>query len=256
MQQQNTTMRIRYLSDLHTEFYDLLALNRLLMRIKPSKDEVCVCAGDIGSIVHSRKNYDITLSYLSKQFKQVFVINGNHEYYNGDNKTMEQVNALMKTYFEEKSFANVQWLNNTTYKYEDVTFIGTTLWTHVQPETPEINDTRYIPGLTRDIYNNNHQVCKEWLRSLIPLPSKSVIITHHMPSPQLVAPKYRDAKINSWFHCNMEKFIENNKNSIACWIYGHTHTASEQHISGVPMLCNPHGYPGENVWTETKIDIY
>lgn len=41
-------MRIRYLSDLHTEFHDLLSLNRLLMRIKPSKDEVCVCAGDMG----------------------------------------------------------------------------------------------------------------------------------------------------------------------------------------------------------------
>jgi predicted phosphodiesterase len=54
----------------------------------------------------------------------------------------------------------------------------------------------------------------------------------------------------------MEKFIENNKNNIACWIYGHTHIASEQHISGVPMLCNPHGYPGENKYMETKIDIY
>lgn len=247
-------MRIRYLSDLHTEFYNLVSLNsKLLMRLKSSKDEVCVCAGDIGSIIHSRKNYDITMTYLSKQFKQVFVINGNHEYYNSE-KTMEQVDAEMAAYFEEKAFPNVQWLNNRAYTYEGVTFIGTTLWTHVSPSVPEINDTKCIPGLTRELYNGHHQRCREWLRAQVPLPPKSVIITHHMPSPQLVADKYQGAAINPWFHCNMEKFIENNKNNIACWIYGHTHTASETHISGVPMLCNPLGYPGENKWpSETSI---
>lgn len=238
-------MRIRYLSDLHTEFHDLLSLNRLLMRIKPSKDEVCVCAGDIGSIAHSRKNYDITVSYLSKQFKQVFVINGNHEYYNSD-KSIEQIDTEMAAYYESKAFPNVQWLNNRTFEYEGYTFIGTTLWTHVSEGTPDINDTRYIPQLYREVYNGHHQRCREWLRSLVPLPKKSVIITHHMPSPSLIAPKYKDAPINPWFACNMEKFIANNKDNIACWIYGHTHTASEQHLHGVPMLCNPYGYPGEN----------
>lgn len=215
-------MRIHYLSDLHTEFYNLLSLNRLLMQIKPAKDDICVCAGDIGSIHTSSKNYDITMTYLSKQFKQVFVINGNHEYYGG---TIDDTDAKMATYFESKAFSNVHWLNNRKVEYEGVTFIGTTLWTHVPPNTPNINDTNYIKGLTREIYNDHHQRCREWLRAQIPLSSKTVIITHHMPSPQLVAPKYQGCAINPWFYCNMEKFIENNKNNIACWIYGHTHTA-------------------------------
>jgi predicted phosphodiesterase len=33
---------------------------------------------------------------------------------------------------------------------------------------------------------------------------------------------------------------------IACWIYGHTHAPSVTSVYGVPMLCNPMGYPGEN----------
>jgi hypothetical protein len=40
---------------------------------------------------------------------------------------------------------------------------------------------------------------------------------------------------------------------IACWIYGHTHTASEQHIHGVPLLCN---HPKENkTWANKWIDL-
>lgn len=249
-------MRIRYFSDLHTEFHNLLSLNRILARIRPtSKDDVCVCAGDIGSItsLQSKRNYEITMNYLSKNFAKVFVINGNHEYYNGDNQTVEEVNEKMASYFH---WDNVHWLNNTTYKFNGINFIGTTLWTHVNPDVPHINDTKYIPDMTRERYNQYHQQCREWLRSQVPLTGKNVIITHHIPSPQLIAPKYANAAINPWFYCNMDKFIKNNKDHISCWIYGHTHTASEQHIEGVPMLCNPLGYPNENKhWAETWIDI-
>ena len=39
-------------------------------------------------------------------------------------------------------------------------------------------------------------------------------------------------------------------------VFGHTHTASEQHIHGVPLLCNPLGYPGENkTWANAWIDL-
>lgn len=67
-----------------------------------------------------------------------------------------------------------------------------------------------------------------------------------MPSEQFIAPKYRGSNINPWFYCNMEKFIERNGKNIYCWIYGHTHTPSKNTLYGVPMLCNPIGYPGEN----------
>ena len=175
------SMQIRYISDLHTEFYDLLSLSsKLLFRIKGNKEQVCVCAGDIGNLhtTRAKKNYDITMDYLSKNFKKVFVIPGNHEYYGGpsvggiedsttreqsslggiedsttreqsslggieDSTTREQsslggTDTLMRSYFDSKAFSNVTWLNNTTEEYEGVTFIGTTLWTHVPEGVPEI----------------------------------------------------------------------------------------------------------------------
>jgi hypothetical protein len=51
---------------------------------------------------------------------------------------------------------------------------------------------------------------------------------------------------NQWFYSNMDKFIENNKNKIKCWIYGHTHTPLDSIMHGIPFLCNPIGYPDEN----------
>ena len=52
---------------------------------------------------------------------------------------------------------------------------------------------------------------------------------------------------NQWFYCNMDELIETNGNKIKCWIYGHTHTPSNVIINGIPFLCNPIGYPNENV---------
>jgi len=49
----------------------------------------------------------------------------------------------------------------------------------------------------------------------------------------------------------MDELIERNRNKIKCWIYGHTHTPSNLTINSIPFLCNPIGYPNENV----KIDL-
>jgi hypothetical protein len=51
----------------------------------------------------------------------------------------------------------------------------------------------------------------------------------------------------------MDAFIETHNQKIASWIYGHTHTPNSTTIHGVPMLCNPIGYPNENPWRENII---
>jgi hypothetical protein len=51
---------------------------------------------------------------------------------------------------------------------------------------------------------------------------------------------------NQWFYCDMDDFIQRNKDKIKCWIYGHTHTPSNAIINEISFLCNPIGYPNEN----------
>jgi predicted phosphodiesterase len=99
-------------------------------------------------------------------------------------------------------------------------------------------------------YNQLNEECIEYLKgALAKLNTKVVVITHHMPSESLINSKYLEGELrnyNQWFYCDMDAFILEHKYPIACWIYGHTHTPSVSSVYGVPMLCNPMGYPGEN----------
>ena len=47
--------------------------------------------------------------------------------------------------------------------------------------------------------------------------------------------------------CDLDRLIDEKKDNIKCWIYGHTHTPSNVIINEIPFLCNPIGYPNENV---------
>jgi len=44
----------------------------------------------------------------------------------------------------------------------------------------------------------------------------------------------------------MDEIIKTNRDKIKCWIYGHTHTPSNNTIDEILFLCNLIGYPNEN----------
>ena len=61
-----------------------------------------------------------------------------------------------------------------------------------------------------------------------------ILITHHVPSNSLTDEKYKAPFLlpyNQWFCSDMDNFIENNKDNLKCWVYGHTHTPSVKYIN-------------------------
>jgi len=239
-------MKIRYFSDIHLEFIEPSKLELFLAKINPGHEETCVCAGDIGNPLHVNNHYDIFMKYVSTRFKKIFVIAGNHEYYQSA-ASITQVNMYLEDYF--KQFSNISFLNNSYELYEDHCFIGTTLWSHIANPQYIINDVRKIPNFDYTKYNKLNKLCIDFLSETLQKHINCVVITHHMPSESLVDPKYRTtemAQYNQWFYCNMDSMIEIYKTNIKCWIYGHTHTPNTKEINTVPFLCNPIGYPNEN----------
>jgi predicted phosphohydrolase len=242
-------MKIRYFSDLHLEFIKPNKLEKFIKKIpmdKDSIDEICILAGDIGNPYSS--NYDIFMKFISKNFKKSFVIAGNHEYYNKKKTIIETINFLNE-YFT--NFDNITFLNNSYENYENYCFIGTTLWSNITDPTCEINDVYAIPHFDYIQYNELNKISVNFLEETLQNNvSNCVIITHHVPSFSLINDKYKTLEIinyNQWFYCDMDDLIKTTKDKIKCWIYGHTHTPSNVIMNEIPFLCNPIGYPNENV---------
>jgi predicted phosphohydrolase len=232
---------IRYLSDLHLEFIKPEKIKNFIQLIKPAPEQICILAGDIGN-PHS-SNYDTFMKYIDKSFRRTFVIAGNHEYYS--TITMSETREHMNNYF--KKYDNISFLDNSSEVYDGRLFVGSTLWTKITKPAYQINDTTCIPEFDHIVYNREHATARAFLRDAIETSTiPVVVITHHVPSFDFMAEKYRGCPYNEWFYTNMNDFIYENRGRISGWFYGHTHSPWSGSLHGVPFYCNPIGYLREN----------
>jgi len=69
-------------------------------------------------------------------------------------------------------------------------------------------------------------------------------MTHHLPSYQLIDPKYKIFKeINCYFATNLDYLFGPH---IKYWLYGHTHQPNQTIINNIKLLVNPLGYKHES----------
>jgi len=242
-------MKIQYISDIHLELLFKNSIKNVNYLFKANA-EILVLAGDIGNPY--TKNYKTFLEYTNNNFNKIFLIAGNHEYYNNDvNETKEKIKEICS------NFQNISFLDNSYEDYQNYRFIGTTLWTHINKPAFVINDTKMIKNFTIPKYNKLHFEAKDFLELSLQECKKdnikSIIITHHLPFYELTHPNYQNSlyvNYRQWFNANLDQLIIDNKTSIAAWIYGHTHTASIQNHYDINFYCNPLGYMGENNWND------
>lgn len=229
-------MRIQYISDIHLEFLSEPK------RLSSEADILCL-AGDIG--YPSSPIYRQFLKHVSEQFLKVFLITGNHEYYRST--SMEHTDAKIREIIASEGLANISFLDNSFEDYKGVRFVGTTLWSKVDPTTEaRINDFYEIPGMTLPLYNELHSIAYEFLDSedVRESPLPVVVMTHHLPSYSLIDPKYaKYAKYNQFFASECSSLFSPN---IKAWIYGHTHSENYKVIDNIQFACNPVGYPLES----------
>lgn len=234
-------MKIQLLSDLHTEFMDYDEAMLLFEQIKTNAD-ILVLAGDIGN--PNIPNYQLFLSAVSNHYPKVFLVAGNHEYYGGTiDDTNEKIHQLCT------SFPNVTFLNNSMEVYAGHCWIGTTLWTDVDPSTRHlINDCHRIEGADMHTFRSLHSGARSFLEAtLTDCPTPCIVITHHLPSFQLIDDRYKNDPYNIWFASNLDDVLHKHQDRITYWFYGHTHLPKDAILHNVHMVCHPLGY--EHEWT-------
>ena len=230
-------MRIHVLSDLHIE----------IAAYQPHSVEcdVVVLAGDIGNQVRG-----IEWARHIWPDKIILYVPGNHEFYRRERtETLQQMRVVARE-------LGVHLLDNNEVVIAGVRFLGSTLWTDFNLFGEELkksamaegkkylNDFRLIgeryrvftPARSAQL----HKTSRKWLTAKLQqsFPGKTVVITHHLPSAQSVAERYKTILTSACFASNLDDLL----GASALWIHGHTHDSFDYVSHGTRVVCNPRGY--------------
>ena len=63
-----------------------------------------------------------------------------------------------------------------------------------------------------------------------------VVVTHHLPTFEVVAPHHKCSVLNSTFATVLRGLIADSR--IDAWIYGHSHTNIDSEENGTKVVCN------------------
>lgn len=226
-------MKIHLVSDLHLEMTK--DYPTYLLKVDCN---VLVLAGDIGAPFTTKyKNF---ISLCSNTFEHVILVAGNHEYYN-KKQSMDVINQKIEQIASAHS--NVYYLQQNVIILDGVRFVGCTLWSSPLNDIGLTNDFTRINGLSETKYKQLHYSDKLWLTNILSeeYNGKTIVVTHHVPSFQLLNSKYTDIIMNSYYASDLESLLE----KADYWFCGHTHNSINKIINKCNCIINPYGYPFE-----------
>lgn len=244
--------KFQLISDIHLEFGAITKISK--------HADYLILAGDIG--YPDQWLFKDFLTNVSKTFDKVFYVAGNHEYYQNWKKnknmkidTIDETNEKIKQIIKE-SGTNIYFLNNENYDIDDnLRIVGSTLWTMIGADSKPINDSYQIYSdnkilISDDYLRTAHKLNIKFIESEIFKANndnkKLVIVTHHLPSYQLILPKYKTlfySAYNSHFASDLDYLIID---PIKVWCAGHSHGFNHKIINGVNCYVNAYGYPTED----------
>ena len=268
-------MKIALASDLHLEFGTITFEN--------DGADVLILSGDIivANDLKERDAYNIKgasdrsnrfhvfFEDCCSKFKHVIYVMGNHEHYHGDFAKSLGIMRDNLGYLR-----NLHILEREYVTFDDVTFIGGTLWTdmnngdsltlyHIRTM---MNDFRIVKNSNRVVNFRDtegkfhtrearfcpedafeeHVKMKEYIRHVIEgqFEEKFVVVGHHAPSKQSTKPRYKDDTLmNGAYSSDLSEFILDHP-QIKVWTHGHTHDKFDYMIGSTRIICNPRGYIG------------
>lgn len=228
-------------SDLHFEFHR--DAGQSFVASLPNAD-VLLCPGDL---TNAAGLWDALLLLLARYPHVVFTY-GNHEFYGSNIPAVKaNVEQLVKRLPKMgNKYGKLHVLDNSTCEIDGRRFVGTTLWFRKVmgglAEERRLNDFYQIGNAHQRIYEENDKA-EEFLRDTVT--SEDIVLTHHLPAPPSIHPKYQGSPLNRFFLCDVSWIIEQRQPKL--WCHGHTHESCDYTIGTTQVLCNPFGYAGHEV---------
>lgn len=226
-------MKIELISDLHIDFY-----SAAWKKFVPGDPEaILLCAGDIGELIHFEPVQ--ALRWLCKRYKEVYYITGNHDYYRSNFFTIDSLLIQLENEIENLTILRT----GRICQFGEYKLVGDTGWIPYDSDLQlhKINDSFMIKGLTPEIHIK-HKAWRDFLWETVD--NKTIIMSHHLPSKQCIAPQFINEPTNKWFMGSIEDIIQDKKPYIV--LFGHTHTIMDFQLYDTRLICHPLGYPREN----------
>ena len=264
-------MKFRIISDLHLDHYGAKTgtlLRQVLPVIPGEKEQVCLIAGDMCSLVVSG-TWQSALVELSTRFRQVVWCFGNHEFYGAVLDEQYWKNRVTR-FCANKKIRNVipgGMADSLTWEKEQVTLIHSTLWTDFDRGNPltmlecsrRMNDylmireecrwgARITPDLIQERFDQDLAYIRNWSSLFHGQGMKVVVMTHHGPSRRSISPAYRESAINGGFCSDILESSPELASRIGLWVHGHVHRPVDYTFpEGCRVICNPVGYAHEGI---------
>jgi len=242
-------MRIQVFSDLHV---DVAAVKPI--SIGSGVDAVIV-AGD------TRQGAQEAFGQLRRIVPMnvpVVMTMGNHEYYG---HCMPDELAIARA--AAPTFG-IHLLENDIAVIDGVRFVGCTLWTDyrlfgsanvpvaMRTAAQGLNDHRRIAWSKRPWARFRpaealllHSRSRLFLQNALQAhQGPTVVVTHHAPHPRSMHPRFEKDLLSAAYVSDLEDLIVAAAPDF--WVHGHVHTSFDYVVGTTRVLCNPHGYGGEN----------
>lgn len=228
------------------------------------KDTTLVIAGDLGIgtswIEYCRFSW---ITEISKQFKQVIIVLGNHDYWT--TLTIKHGGKRCNDMLYDMGLHNVRVLDRSTFEDEGILFVGCTLWTDMDKGDPlamynmpkfmsydgsiayETGPNGRWDRFTSDRWVMEHDRHRNYIKHVVEQnrDKKIVVVTHHIPLTTLCDPAFAGDMSNAYYASDLSDLILDNP-QIAVWAFGHTHSHSDTMFGETRMINNCAGYKGQN----------
>ncbi len=248
-------IKIQYCSDLHLEFQQ----NRRFLQNNPLivSGDILILAGDIIPL-HDEFFNNSFFPFISKNYKKVYWVPGNHEFYYKDiNEFSNSYNINLRE--------NIHIVNNIKIEDDDISYIFTTLWSNISKNNEttieqSVSDFDCITKNKRKLkakdFNELHFDSLLFLKNALnQVSKKTIIVSHHLPSPLCNSREHKNSSINEAFCVNLNELI--NESNVNFWIYGHSHFNSNPvFLNNTILLTNQLGYVHENEHSTFKRNAY
>jgi predicted phosphodiesterase len=244
-------VKLRIASDLHLNHH--ADFGRSFLDIVSKGDfDMLVVAGDIadGPFFH-RALTDLCNAMAGRQ---VIYVKGNHDYYSAPDA--HDSYQYLPGYLEQKCGASNLSVLDVDYPltFNGQRFVGCTLWFGYPADPLSLpwggeelmGDFRWIANIQKWVGAMNAKHDRYLSRTV---GAGDIVVTHHLPHPGSVAPRFSGSVLNRYFLYEMTCLIERAHPKL--WIHGHTHDACDYVADRTRVVCNPLGYPSE--WARFKI---